>query len=152
MTPFIDLTTSPISRVTVGTLEDLGYEVDYSGADSYTTFTPACKCARDPASTDETSTTGHEADDKTRRRVTRSLVDAADDSVDNVAIAKAKQILAAMMEGAATRPDTVPADDGSGNVMTPTANLWINIVMYNFNTQTATSYIVTPSDLDDMLD
>lgn len=35
MTPFIDFGSNPLSRVTVGALEDLGYTVDYSQADSY---------------------------------------------------------------------------------------------------------------------
>jgi Leishmanolysin len=134
MTPFLNSTGNPISRVTVGSLEDLGYTVDYSGADNYTTFNPACKCNRDPIST---------ADDKTRRRIKRSLADAADDSVDTLAIAKAKDLLAAMMDEAATRTDAFPADDGSGNV-TPPSNLWVSVVMYNVNMQAATSYIFTP--------
>jgi molybdenum cofactor biosynthesis enzyme MoaA len=38
MSPSINDADDPISRVTVGTLEDLGYNVDYSAADSYTGF------------------------------------------------------------------------------------------------------------------
>ncbi len=36
MTGFIDVTSNPLSVVTVGSLEDLGYQVDSSGADSFT--------------------------------------------------------------------------------------------------------------------
>ena len=57
MTPLIDAGANPLSRVTVATLEDLGYTVDYKAADSYTSFNQTCKCNRDPASTDETTST-----------------------------------------------------------------------------------------------
>ena len=68
------------------------------------------------------------------------------DHPDAGAIAEAKKILAAMIDEAATRP----ADDGSGTsaTMTP-ADLWISIATYNINTKTASSYIITPRDLDD---
>ena len=35
MTGFLDVGTNPISRVTIGAFEDLGYSVDYAGADAY---------------------------------------------------------------------------------------------------------------------
>ena len=35
MTGFLDVGTNPISRVTLGAFEDLGYSVDYAGADAY---------------------------------------------------------------------------------------------------------------------
>ena len=36
MTGFLNAGTNPISRMTIGSLEDMGYEVDYSTADPYT--------------------------------------------------------------------------------------------------------------------
>jgi PKD repeat protein len=36
MTGFLDAGANPISKITVGSLEDLGYTVDYSAADAYT--------------------------------------------------------------------------------------------------------------------
>ncbi len=35
MTGFLDIGANPISRVTIGAFEDLGYSVDYAGADPY---------------------------------------------------------------------------------------------------------------------
>jgi hypothetical protein len=35
MTGFLDVGTNPISRVTIGAFEDLGYTVDYAAADAY---------------------------------------------------------------------------------------------------------------------
>jgi subtilisin-like proprotein convertase family protein len=40
MTGFLDTGVNPISRMTVGSLEDLGYEVDYGAADPYVLPTP----------------------------------------------------------------------------------------------------------------
>ena len=39
---------TPISRITIGALEDLGYGVDYSKADPFTVadLNPACSCVR----------------------------------------------------------------------------------------------------------
>ena len=39
---------APLSRLTIGTLEDLGYSVDYSQADPYTAsdMNPGCVCNR----------------------------------------------------------------------------------------------------------
>jgi len=36
----------PISRMTVGTLEDLGYTVNYGAADNFTKLDSRCKCRR----------------------------------------------------------------------------------------------------------
>lgn len=38
MTPYIDLSANPLSRLTVAALDDLGYAVNYSAADSYSLF------------------------------------------------------------------------------------------------------------------
>jgi len=35
MTGLLDVGPNPISRVTIGALEDLGYSVDYAAADAY---------------------------------------------------------------------------------------------------------------------
>jgi hypothetical protein len=47
----------PISRITVGTLEDIGYKVDYAAADAYTEadIDPTCLCSTNPV--DPTNTT-----------------------------------------------------------------------------------------------
>jgi hypothetical protein len=148
MTSVLDDGANPLSRVTIGSLEDLGYTVDYSAADSYTTFNQTCKCNRDPASTDETSTTTtttRQVENKTRRQIKRSLADA--DHPDAAAIVKAKKLLSAMIDEASTRP----AADGNGSsaMMTPAVDLSVSIVTYNINTKTTNSYIITPRDLDD---
>jgi hypothetical protein len=46
MTGFVDPAGNPMSRVTVGCLEDLGYQVDYAAADPYTLPSPALLAAR----------------------------------------------------------------------------------------------------------
>ena len=40
MTGFLNVGTNPLSRLTIATLEDLGYEVDYNAADAYQLPTP----------------------------------------------------------------------------------------------------------------
>jgi hypothetical protein len=47
MTGFVD-PIAPLSRITVATLEDLGYEVDYTNVDNYTAndLNPNCQCRR----------------------------------------------------------------------------------------------------------
>jgi hypothetical protein len=145
MTPRLDrnATTIPISRVTIGTLEDLGYTVDYEAADSYTTFSDACKCGgRDLASTDETTTmtTTHQVDETRHNK--RSLNDP--NHPDAYAIAKAKEILASMIVEA-PGPDEVPPV--GGNMMTRTQDPWISIVTYDTNTETTHSYIITAGDV-----
>lgn len=49
MTPFFDLNAdaeSPLSRITIAALEDFGYTVDYTEADSFTVYDldPGCNC------------------------------------------------------------------------------------------------------------
>lgn len=47
MTPFIGFD-AQLSRVTLGAIEDIGYEVNYDAADDYTKddLGPACRCGR----------------------------------------------------------------------------------------------------------
>ena len=40
MTGFLNTGVNPLCRVTIGALEDVGYEVDYDAADPYTLPTP----------------------------------------------------------------------------------------------------------------
>lgn len=44
----LDVGVNPLSRITVASLEDMGYEVDYSSADPYGTddLDPSCVCRR----------------------------------------------------------------------------------------------------------
>jgi Leishmanolysin len=145
MTPIVGIA-NPISRVTVGTLQDLGYTVNYTAADSYTTFNNTCKCgSRDLASTDKTMTmmTAHEVHE-TRHK--RSLADP--DHPDAIAIANAKEILASMINAAPGPDDVLNAADGS-DIVAPSndTNLWVNIITYDTNTDTVYSYIITPHDL-----
>jgi Leishmanolysin len=46
MTGFLGPSTSPLSRITVATLQDLGYQVDYSKADAFgrSDLNPTCTC------------------------------------------------------------------------------------------------------------
>jgi Leishmanolysin len=46
MTGFLAPSSSPLSRITVATLQDLGYQVDYSKADAFgrSDLNPACTC------------------------------------------------------------------------------------------------------------
>jgi Leishmanolysin len=48
MTGFLGPSTSPLSRITVGTLQDLGYQVDYSKADAFgrSDLAASCTCRR----------------------------------------------------------------------------------------------------------
>jgi len=48
MLPVIASRNLKISRVTIGFLEDLGYDVNYDAADTFTTndFGPTCRCRR----------------------------------------------------------------------------------------------------------
>jgi hypothetical protein len=48
MTPtYNDFIANPISRITIGGLQDLGYTVDYTKAEAYTGYDlDACPCAR----------------------------------------------------------------------------------------------------------
>jgi hypothetical protein len=48
MTGYLDSGTNPLSRITVATLQDLGYSVDYSTADVFTrsNLNPTCLCRR----------------------------------------------------------------------------------------------------------
>jgi Leishmanolysin len=48
MTGFLDSGRNPISRITIATLDDLGYAVDYTKADSYTIndLNSNCQCRR----------------------------------------------------------------------------------------------------------
>lgn len=47
MTPLISSGANPFSRVTIASLEDIGYEVDYEAADSFTTSDLSCRCRCD---------------------------------------------------------------------------------------------------------
>jgi hypothetical protein len=44
MTGFLGPSASPLSRITVGTLQDLGYQVDYSEADAFSRSDLAASC------------------------------------------------------------------------------------------------------------
>ena len=48
MTGFAGAGTNPLSRITIASLEDIGYDVDYSNADSFTEddLNPNCVCRR----------------------------------------------------------------------------------------------------------
>jgi len=48
MTGELSTTANPLSRITIGTLDDMGYTVDYSTADAYGTadLDPSCLCRR----------------------------------------------------------------------------------------------------------
>ena len=44
MTGYVEKGVSPLSRITIGSLQDLGYAVDYSAADSYGRGNLNCTC------------------------------------------------------------------------------------------------------------
>ena len=48
MSPFVEAsgTAMPLSEITVGTLDDMGYTVDYSKADASALFSGTCVCNR----------------------------------------------------------------------------------------------------------
>ena len=48
MTGFLDAGNNPLSRISIASLEDIGYEVDYRNVDSYTAsdLNPNCVCRR----------------------------------------------------------------------------------------------------------
>jgi hypothetical protein len=142
MTPaYDDGAPNPISRVTVATLDDLGYQVNYKGADEYTTFSDDCKCGFFNRADANTTMTTKTKVDETRHN--RSLLDP--DHPDAFAIAKAKEILTAMINEAPGPDDAPPV---SGDVIIPTTNFWVNMVTSNVNSGTVQSYILTPRNLN----
>lgn len=48
MTGYLSSGLNPLSRITIGSLQDLGYQVDYSTADSFVRadLSPSCTCSR----------------------------------------------------------------------------------------------------------
>jgi hypothetical protein len=83
MTGFADAGSNPLSRITVASLEDIGYDVDYSSADSYTEsdLNPNCVCRRRRTLVDmmhgETHQLGLRIPGAQRRKLSGALFDLA---------------------------------------------------------------------------
>ena len=83
MTGFADVGNNPLSRITIASLEDLGYDVDYRNADSYTTsdLNPNCVCRRRRTLADmmhgETHQLGLRIPGSQRRKLSGELFDIA---------------------------------------------------------------------------
>ena len=91
MTGYLDEFRNPLSRITVATLEDLGYTVDYSTADNFTRsdLNPNCVCRRRTMMDtmhDDTHQLGLRVPGVQRRRLS--------DEAFNTAMAFGKSILA----------------------------------------------------------
>jgi hypothetical protein len=91
MTGFLDDGFNPLSRITIGCLDDLGYDVDYRNADSYTTddLNPNCVCRRRTLVDmilGETHQLGLHIPDTPRRQLS--------DGLFNVAVSYGKEVLA----------------------------------------------------------
>jgi hypothetical protein len=124
----------PLSRVTIGTLDDLGYGVNYSAADRYNTFNSSCKCSPNRALASAgavTATTLHHVVDERYHK--RSLQDP--DHPDADAIADAKEILRGMING------------GGGSFPRGEEDAWISVMTYHEDTDTIHSYLLTADDL-----
>lgn len=83
MTGYADVGNSPLSRISIASLEDIGYDVDYSSADSYTEsdLNPNCVCRRRRTLVDmihgETHQLGLRIPGTQRRKLSDELFDMA---------------------------------------------------------------------------
>ena len=80
MTGFLRGGLSPLSRITIATLGDLGYTVDYSTAETYGTndVTASCRCGlRSLSESNKPSTTAHQLGTSHKSTQRRSLSDEA---------------------------------------------------------------------------
>ena len=97
MTPFLSGTEQPISTITVGSLDDLGYIVKYEAADDFTEddVNPSCLCP------------------SARRRGLRHLQEIEDNGLSPEGEQKARDYGKKILE---ERKAKWPDDDGSGPI------------------------------------
>jgi hypothetical protein len=122
MTGYADAGTQPLSRITIASLEDLGYTVDYTNADSYTAadLNPNCRCRRRRTLIDmihgETRQLGLRIPGEQRRQLSEEMY--------NLAVSYGKAKLAEKKETQGQFGSLFNNNDGTANVvLDPTAEV-----------------------------